>query len=268
MFKVNSPLNDAHIHLADQALIHLAPDILAEHRANGWGASVVNGTCEADWPRVKELARSFPDQVIASYGLHPWFVKERSPNWLDTLSEYLSSQQLCIGECGLDRWIPDHDISEQISVLSPQIALAARDNRPLTLHCIQAWGHLIETLRSQPLPDRGFLVHAFSGSRETAHSLLDLGAYFSYSPYFTHERKASIRELYAGLPLDRLLIETDAPSMAPPAKRAVRHLENNHLSHPANLSLALESLQSIRKEHATDISDQLCDTFLTFFGQN
>jgi len=231
---VNYPLNDAHIHLADIALEDAVPSVLRDQRRNNWGKSVVNGTSEDDWHRVKQLAELYPDQIIPSYGLHPWFASERSADWLKLLTQFTHAEHTCIGECGLDRWMLDHDISDQINVLIPQISLATRQNKPLTLHCIQAWGHLIETLRSQALPKRGFLVHAFSGSREIAHSLLDLGAYFSYSPYFTHDRKGSVRDLYKNFPLERLLIETDAPSMAPPPNLAIKTLENEHLNHPAN----------------------------------
>lgn len=232
---------DAHCHLADPALYPQAEEHIADARRVGVTSAVVNGTCPDDWPRVLDLATRFPDFVISSLGLHPWRVNDAPSGWLETLTELvIANPNTHIGECGVDRWIVGHDLPRQIDALLPQIDLAVRYDRALTLHCLQAWGALLDTLSLTVLPTRGFLVHAFNGSYDTAIRLLDLGAYFSFSTYFLHERKAVLRETYARLPPERLLIETDAPHMAPPGR------ETNTLK---NLPLAAQALQTLHPGH-------------------
>ncbi|MET0261423.1 MAG: TatD family hydrolase, partial [Rariglobus sp.] len=100
-------LHDAHNHLQDEWLAPYLDRIANTAAELPIGTMVVNGTHEADWPHVSELAQRFPF-VRASYGLHPWHVGNRSPNWLDTLRARLAAEpHAAIGEIGIDRWIID-----------------------------------------------------------------------------------------------------------------------------------------------------------------
>ena len=202
--------------------------------AHGVSRCVVNGTSPEDWPRVAQLAELYPELIIPSFGLHPW--KTPSPNWQQQLTSYLDTvPHACIGECGLDRWIKGYDIELQREVFTAQLDLASQRNLPLSIHCLKAWGLLIEILESRPLPQRGFLLHSYSGSAELIPHLTELGAYFSFSGYFLHERKQNVRDAFSSVPSDRLLIETDAPDMLPPDSSNDHPLENQ-LNHPANIS--------------------------------
>ena len=109
---------DAHNHLQD--------DWLRPHRAEWIGAmdsvgvagAVVNGTTEEDWMEVAALARLHP-WMLPSFGLHPWFLKERTPDWQHRLEAVVRENPQCaIGEIGLDRWIPDFDLRDQLQVFS------------------------------------------------------------------------------------------------------------------------------------------------------
>ena len=202
--------------------------------AHGVSRCVVNGTSPEDWPQVAQLAELYPELIIPSFGLHPW--KTPSPNWQQQLTSYLDNvPHACIGECGLDRWIKGYDIELQREVFTAQLDLASQRNLPLSIHCLKAWGLLIEILESRPLPQRGFLLHSYSGSAELIPHLTELGAYFSFSGYFLHERKQNVRDAFSSVPSDRLLIETDAPDMLPPDNGIDQPLENQ-LNHPANIS--------------------------------
>ena len=202
--------------------------------AHGVSRYVVNGTSPEDWPQVAQLAELYPELVIPSFGLHPW--KTPSPNWQQQLTSYLDTvPHACIGECGLDRWIKGYDIELQREVFTAQLDLASQRNLPLSIHCLKAWGLLIEILESRPLPQRGFLLHSYSGSAELIPRLAELGAYFSFSGYFLHQRKQNVRDAFKSVPPDRLLIETDAPDMLPP-KNGIDHPLENQLNHPANIS--------------------------------
>ena len=229
------PLLDAHNHLQDDVFQHSLDDIFATTDRYGIGRSIVNGTTEQDWPKVASLSLHFPDRVIPSFGLHPWHINQRSSNWLATLRSYLVQHpKSAVGECGLDRWIENHDLDDQLEVLLPQIELAGTLNRPLTIHCLKAWGPLLDCLKQVSLPSSGFLLHSYGGSREMIAPFIELGAYFSFSGHFLHSRKEKQCELFRHIPHDRLLIETDAPAMPLPSEQILEHFPNNQ-NHPANL---------------------------------
>ena len=237
---------DAHNHLQDPRFAPHLDEIVDAMQEAGVERCVVNGTCEEDWPRVTELARRFPDLVLPSYGLHPWFAADRSPDWLTTLTEHLDAHpQAGLGECGLDRWIKDYDLNDQREVFLAQLSLAADRNLPLSIHCLKAWGPLLDCLRDHPLPARGFLLHSYGGSRELVAELASLGAWFSFSGAFLHPRKAARRDAFLAVPPDRLLVETDAPDMLPPPEARLHHLrapDGSELNHPANLPATVEAL--------------------------
>jgi TatD DNase family protein len=124
-------------------------------------------------------------------------------------------------------------LSVQRAVFLDQITLARETGRPLTIHCLRAWGELADCFRQQT-PPSGFLMHSFSGSLETARHLAKTGAWFSFSGSFLHERKRSVREVFYQLPRELVLLETDAPDMPPPSSH-ITHPLPGHLNHPANL---------------------------------
>ena len=237
---------DAHNHLHDA---RLEPHLATILPTLDLQCAVVNGTSEQDWPRVAALAAEH-DWVLPSFGLHPWQVATRSAGWLDELRACLDAHpRACIGEIGLDGWVKDHDLADQTSVFTAQLALAAERDLPATIHCIQAWGALWEILRAGPLPARGFLLHAYGGSLEMMRGFAERGAYFSFSPYFLHERKAPQRSVFAAIPEDRLLVETDAPDLRPPDEKNPHPLSDaigEPINHPANIELAHSALATIR----------------------
>lgn len=222
---------DAHNHLQDPRFDRRRTKVIEVMRNAGITGCVVNGTCEKDWPNVASLAEDYPRFVIPSFGLHPWQVGSRSKDWLSKLHALLDKYpEAAIGECGLDRWMTNPDLPSQHQVFRAQLALALEKQRPVTIHCLKAWGPLLEDLKSCPkLPP--ILLHSFGGSLEVANQLVKLGAFFSFSGYFLHPRKAKVRQVFSQLPTDRILVETDAPDMAMPDP--AYHLEE--LNHPANL---------------------------------
>lgn len=195
--------------------------ILPAVRREGVARMVVNGACEADWPDVLALAERHPE-IIPSFGYHPWYVRECSETWQERLLFFLDQAPAGVGEIGLDRWVKGHDVARQQAVFRWQLRVAAERNRPVSIHCLQAWGDLLEILREGPLPSCGFLLHSYGGSVEMLKPLADLGAYFSFPGYFAHERKTRQRETFRHVPPDRLLVETDAPDQLPPEDRSKR----------------------------------------------
>jgi TatD DNase family protein len=261
-------LLDAHNHLQDAQLVPHHAEIFPELARIGVGRTVVNGTRETDWPAVAALAREHSG-VVPSFGLHPWQVAERTPGWLEALRAQLAAHPHAgVGEIGLDRWIAGHDDTAQAEVFTAQLALAAELERPATIHCIQAWGALAETLR-RLAPPRGFLIHAYGGSAEMAAEFAKLGSYFSFNAYFLHARKAPQREVFRGLPLDRLLVETDAPALRPPDEHnayPLRDAVGEQINHPANLALTYDALAQLRGLPVEALAARVEENFARLFG--
>ena len=277
---------DAHNHLQDDWLAPHLEGIAAESGRLGIGAMVVNGTSEADWPRVAALARRFAF-VRPSYGLHPWDVGGRSPQWLETLrSRLVAEPPAAVGEIGIDRWIlesapaayfpagspPPAPLPAQIECFRPQLALAVEFDRPATIHCLQAWGQLDELLRSHPLPRRGFLLHAYGGPAEMVPGFAKLGAYFSFNGAFLAEKKTRQRAAFRAVPADRLLVETDAPAMPPPAPWLTHPLPpapqsgGKTVNHPANLAATSRGLAQLRDVPEPELVAQVAANFARLFG--
>jgi TatD DNase family protein len=254
-------LFDAHNHLHDPRLAAEREAILRELPAIGIQRIVVNGTREEDWPAVAALAGEVPC-IIPSFGLHPWFVAARSADWLKSLTSLLDAHPGAgIGEIGLDRWVKDHDLAQQTEVFTAQLALAAQRNLPVSVHCLKAWGALWDILCTHPLPARGFLLHSYGGPAEMIDGFVSRGARFSFSAWFLHERKAAQREVFRRIPLDRVLVETDAPDMLPPAEHNAHPLSDpatgEPINHPANLQLAYTGLAELRGMPLEDLAAQV-----------
>jgi TatD DNase family protein len=262
-------LFDAHNHLHDERLAPHRAEILAALAPLDVAGAVVNGTREGDWDAVAALARELP-WVTSSYGLHPWHAPQRGPGWLEDLRRRLDDDpRAAVGEIGLDRWIERHDIDDQRAVFTAQLALAAEKNRAVTIHCIQAWGALWEIIREQPLPRRGFLIHAYGGPLEMMPGFVERGGYLSFSPYFLHERKAAQREVFRQIPADRLLVETDAPDLRPPDERNPWPLcdaAGHAINHPANLAVAYAGLAEIRECDRDELAELVAANFRRLFG--
>lgn len=276
---------DAHNHLHDAWLAPYRAQVIAELARLPLGGAVVDGTCESDWPEVKALCTTSKVPLRASYGLHPWHVGNASSQWRDTLLRTLDAQpHAALGEIGLDRWIIDRarpddprlaglrraTLEEQHEAFVWQLRLAAERNLPVTIHCLEAWGALTEILRAHPLPARGFLLHAYGGSADIAQKLLPLGARFSFNGSFLHERHLARREVFQALPLDRLLVETDAPAMPlPPDQRAYTLpdlSDGTTINHPANLAVAYAGLAAIRGMSLDTLAAAVAENFSRFFG--
>jgi TatD DNase family protein len=263
-----APLLDAHNHLHDSRLLRWRADFLAELPALGIRGAVVNGTREDDWAQVASLSATTA-WVLPSFGLHPWHVNERTPAWRDSLLHFLDMHRGAgIGEIGLDRWIEGNDPVAQAECFRWQLGIAAERNLPATLHCVRAWGALWEIVRSAPMPARGFLLHAYGGPAEMVRGFLDRGAFFSFPSYFLHERKKAQREIFQRLPAERILVETDAPDLAPPQEHNPRPLSGDDgkiLNHPGNLLVAYDALAGIRGMERDELAVVVAENFARLF---
>jgi TatD DNase family protein len=257
---------DAHNHWQDPGFEGQRTTILASLESLGIRGMVVNGTTENDWRRVLTLAAENPT-IIPSFGIHPWFVATRSSHWARSLTEILTSTRSAVGEAGLDRYIPDYDIEDQKMVFEHHLHLAVAMSRPITIHCLHAAEDLLEVLRRVPVPSCGFLVHAYSCGVERVQQFAELGAYFSFSGYFLNEGKGDRLAAFKRVPDERLLVETDAPSMLlPPEKELFSLRTGERLNHPGNLVVAYRELAALRGVSEEELQWQAEQNFRRLFG--
>ncbi|HTI70025.1 MAG TPA: TatD family hydrolase [Candidatus Limnocylindria bacterium] len=277
---------DAHNHLQDDRFAGRQSELVAQAEGADVAAMVVNGACESDWPHVVELATRHAS-VIPSLGFHPWYLHERTPGWLERLEALLAQSGAAVGEIGIDRWILGQpaavrshynpalasatptSIEEQCEVFVVQLALAYKYNRPASIHCLQAWGRMEELLRQNARPKCGVVLHSYGGPAEMIPSFTKLGAYFSFPGYFLQERKQRQRDVFKRVPLDRLLVETDAPDQLPPDRWNRFPLDNpsngKPLNHPANLPAIYEGLAEVLGVPLNELAAQVEGNFRRVF---
>ncbi|XP_020243444.1 uncharacterized protein LOC109821691 [Asparagus officinalis] len=211
-------LFDAHCHLQDRRISAASvPQLIRTSLDSGVLRFAVNGLSEKDWHLVKQMGEEYPS-VIPNFGLHPWYITERSANWLDSLKEFLkTTPAAAIGETGLDKGSKGKKIefSEQIDVFRKQLELGMELERPVSIHCVRAFGDLLEVLKDTgPFP-AGVILHSYLGSAEMVSPLSNLGAYFSFSGYLTSMKSTKAKKMLKAVPMDRILLETDAPDGCP-----------------------------------------------------
>ena len=211
-------LFDAHCHLQDARLAEDRAEVLLRARAAGVDRIAIKGASEADWSEVAGLVES--DSFLhPSFGLHPWFLKRRTSEWAVRLDAWLEKYpQAGVGEIGIDS-APKGDQGEPMEVQEEiflvQLEMAQRWKRPVSIHCRGAWGRLLDLLDGAgPLPG-GWMIHCFGGSVEVAQELLRRGAYLSFSGTITRPNNRKAAEVLPGVPVERLLLETDAPDLLP-----------------------------------------------------
>jgi TatD DNase family protein len=259
---------DAHNHLQDDRFGGRQKELLAVYEKVGVARMVVNGACEEDWPQVLQLARE-NKMVLPSFGYHPWYLHERTPDWRKNLEKFLDAVPSAVGEIGLDRWKPDLSYASQEEVFLAHLQIAAERNLPASIHCLRVWGRLLELLQQNPRPARGFVLHSFGGPAEMISALAKLGAYFSFPGYFLQERKLKQREIFKSVPADRLLIETDAPDQPLPPEKILHPLtgtDGKPLNHPANLVAVYSGLAEFLGEKPDSLAGRVEENFLRVFG--
>lgn len=258
---------DSHIHLTDYESGADIGAIIESACAAGVSHLVCNGTSEHDWQSVLALAGNH-QEVIPFLGLHPWFVQKSSADWLAKLEELVASCSCGIGEAGLDKLVEPRDQALQENAFRAQLDLARRYGRPITIHCVRAWGWLMDILRTEESIPR-FLVHAYGGPTDLIPELTRFGGYFSFSGKVLDTRFERARKALLKVPSDRLLIETDAPNMLPPLEHCAQTViasDGSPHNHPANLTLILNGIADLLNESPTRLKARLWENTMEFLS--
>ncbi len=232
-------LFDCHNHIQDERLFPMLGEVMARARAAGVVKMAVKGCFEADWPRVVGIMEAY-EGIHPSFGLHPWFIAERSPEWLNVLEQILIHYpQAGVGEVGIDHKVEGHDAADQEAVFLAQLELVKRLGRPVSIHCRNAWGRLIELLDEVGGLPRGMLIHCFGGSAEVALELVKRGGYISFSGSITRPNNKKAGPAILAIPEERILLETDAPDIMPSNARG-------DMNEPANVRFVLAKAAELR----------------------
>lgn len=237
-------LIDTHTHLdfpdfdADRAAV------LARSRARGVERLVVLGVHQANWQRVWDLAQA-EDSLYAAFGLHPVYLAEHHPEHLNELRDWLTRtaghRKLCaVGEIGLDYFLDTLGREQQQQLFEVQLKLAIEFELPALLHVRRAHAATIATLKRLK-PARGGIIHAFAGSLEEAREYLKLGFKLGLGGAPTWPQALRLRKVVAQLPLDAIVLETDAPDMAP----AMHPYQRNSPEYLPEICTAIAELRGI-----------------------
>jgi TatD DNase family protein len=220
---------DSHAHLADSAFDHDRDEVIARARGAGCVGIVCIGATIADAARAEAAARANPEFVAFTVGVHPHeaaaFDAERDP---DAIRQAVRRGAVAIGECGLDYHYDHAPRDVQRRVLSAHVRLAAETNRPLVIHSREAEPDTIAAIDEAATAGVRGVLHCFAGGPTLAERALESGWYVSFSGIVTF-RKWDQDALVRMIPDDRLLVESDAPYLAPVPFRGKRN-EPAHVS--------------------------------------
>jgi TatD DNase family protein len=252
-----TPLFDSHCHLQDKRIAADSAAIIARARAKGVIKMMCCGTCENDWDAVKTL--SAQEGVLASFGLHPWYVSERTDWWLDKIETLLvASPGAGVGEIGLDHAMDKftHGLQEEIFLY--QLRLANRLNRTVSIHCRRAFERVITLLEKEGSVGPGGVVHSYSGPKELIPVFEKLGLYISFSGSITSEGNRRGVEAIRAVSEDRLLIETDSPDMLP-----AQIIEGPN--EPANCAFVNDKVAALLGEQPENVAKRTWDNACRLF---
>jgi TatD DNase family protein len=206
-------LIDTHCHLDAPIFAGKQNEVLTAARAAGVQAFIVPSIERNNFLSVLTLCQHHSN-CFPALGIHPLFVNDASLDDLSALKNYIQLNQIvAIGEIGLDYYESTANSDRQRLFLTAQLKLAQEFNLPVLLHCRRAYDDLIKLL--QMYPQHKGIVHAFNGSRQQAERLIGKGYKLGFGGAITYLRAKKIRQLAIDLPLNALVLETDAPDMSP-----------------------------------------------------
>ncbi len=250
-------LIDTHCHLDAAEFDADRAAVVARARAQGVFAQVIPAIALADFDGLRALCADDPS-LHPAYGLHPMFLDRHQPAHLDRLREWLQRERPCaLGECGLDFFVDGLDPDAQRLYFQRQLELAREFELPLILHARQALEDVILAIRR--IGGLRGVVHSFSGSAEQAQRLWDLGFHLGIGGPVTYERAKRLRAIVATMPIEFLLLETDAPDQPLAGHRGERN-------EPARLPDVCDIVALLRDESPAAIAAATTHNARRLFG--
>jgi TatD DNase family protein len=247
---LNVPLEwiDTHAHLDDERFHSDLPAVLERAARAGLQRIVVVATTALDSPRCVALAAQFPI-LRATVGIQPNHVAEATPTaWDEVVALSNRAEVVALGETGLDRYWDRTPFHQQEDYFARHLDLAHKIDRAVVIHCREAEADVVRMLR-QDFDKHGpirAVMHSFTGDLATAKACVQMGLYISFAGMLTYKNAQALRDVAAKMPLERVLVETDCPYLAPVPNRGKRN-EPAYVVHTAtvlaqSLSVPLETI--------------------------
>ncbi|WP_162301372.1 TatD family hydrolase [Cognatilysobacter segetis] len=238
-------LVDSHAHID---VAEFDPDreaVVERARVAGVRRQVVPAIHADGWPGLRDACARF-EGLHPAYGLHPVYLDRHRDAHLDQLREWIERERpVAVGECGLDHFVEDLDPARQAALFDAQLRIARDFDLPVIVHARHAVDAVIAAIRRVGAL-RG-VVHSFSGSRQQAETLWREGFLVGLGGPVTYPRANRLRTLAATMPLEFLVLETDAPDQPDAEARGARN-------EPARLVRVLETIATLRGVPATDVA--------------
>lgn len=211
-------LFDTHCHLDAGEFATDRDAVVEAARAKGVGAILVPGVAPENWAAVRDCCTRYP-ACFPAYGVHPLYIDSLGDEALTLLHQWLEREKTgpcpprAIGEIGLDHFVAGFDALKQERFYHAQLKLAREFELPVVLHVRRAIDQVLKGLRR--IDVRGGIAHAFNGSRQQADTFIDRGFKLGFGGAMTYPGSTRIRQLAASLPLEAIVLETDAPDISP-----------------------------------------------------
>lgn len=251
-------LVDSHCHLDFDEYRDRIPEVLAEMAAAGVSHALCISVTLSEFPRVKALAEAH-DRLFATVGVHPDY-PDAGPVAVDELVRLADHPRiLAIGETGLDYYRLRGDLEWQRERFRAHIQAARACGKPLVIHTRAAAEDTLRIMREERAGDVGGVMHCFTETLEVARAAVDLGFLISFSGIVTFKSAADLRLVAKALPLDRILVETDSPYLAPVPHRG-------KTNQPAYVRFVAAEIAQVRDEAPESIASATTRNFTRVFG--
>ncbi len=240
-------LIDTHAHIDVSAFDTDRSKVLEQCQQVGISRIVVPGIMANTWDRLREICAA-NSTLYASFGLHPLYLEQHSASDIDVLAQYVKQHRpIAVGEIGLDFYCRTLDQNRQQALFEAQLTVASNAALPVLLHVRKSHDAVLACLRKTTI--NGGICHAFNGSLQQAHQYIDLGFKLGFGGMLTFERSHKLHRLAQQLPLDAIVLETDAPDMVGTRHRGQRNS-------PEYLPEYLQMLAKLRTEDINKIATQ------------
>jgi TatD DNase family protein len=249
---------DSHCHLDFPELRDALPAVLDAMRDNAVTHALVIAVDQPGWPAVHELAASHA-HLYASVGVHPDYADTPEPTREQLVAKAAERKIVAIGETGLDYYRATGDLEWQRERFRTHIRAARDCGRPLVVHTRSAAEDTLRIMREEGAAEVGGVMHCFTETWEVAEAALDLGFHISFSGIVTFRNAVALKDVARRVPLERMLIETDSPYLAPVPFRG-------KTNQPAYVRHVAEEIARLREAPLATVAAATTDNFFRLFG--